>query len=135
MHAILSRLFSSNDSENTPVVGGSNAALDAVMQRSGEEDRFIVYLGEPQLVDYSGEFSQDYKVRIPTFTETGDPNPSELVFDLPEGDIDESDSGLYALLEAYGIEVLSDLGDLEGKTVTGTLQNGSFDLHFDEVNE
>lgn len=137
MFAMLTKLFgSSNDSMDSKVVGDSNAVLEAVMQRSGDNNRFVVVLGEPRLVDYGGPYSENYKVEIPTETQEGDPNPPEIVYDLPEDDMGgDNDSGLYKLLNAYDIEVLADLGDLEGETVMGTLRDGTFSMDFSQLVE
>jgi len=134
---ILSRLFGrSNDTVDENVVGGSDAVFQAILEHADGGKRYVVEFGEPELVNRGGEFSTNYMTRIPTFTAPGDPEPPNLEYEIPDGGIEDGgDSQLFDLLDLYEIEVISDLGDLEGETVMATFENGVLTFQFDEIQQ
>lgn len=126
-------LFGRTPTEN--VVGGSDEVFHAILENANGEKRYIAEFSEPELVDRGSEFSTDYMVRIPTETPPGDPEPPNIEYDLPDGEMGDSSNELFDLLDYYNIDQVSDLGLLEGETAVATFENGSLTLQLGEINE
>jgi hypothetical protein len=127
--------FWRNSEVDDGVVGGADTVFQAILEKTDGGRRYTVYLGEPELVDRGGQLQSDYMVRIPTETESGDPEPPNLEYELPGDDMEEGDDDLFELLELYGIEAVADLGQLAGETVFGVIEGGSLTLRFDELRD
>jgi hypothetical protein len=129
MFATLSRLwpFSSN------AIGNADAVFDAIAEQSNFGFKYVGTLGEPDVVDRGGEYTTELNVVVPLTTENPDyPDPANLEFPLPEGMEDES-AGFFDLLDRFGIDDLSLLGDVEGKNVPLSLENGTLVPLWEEV--
>jgi hypothetical protein len=135
MLGILFSLFRSDSTEDSTVVGGSNAVFDAILENAGADKRYRAEFGEPQLIDRGGQFSTQHMVRIPTETPGDDPDPPNVEYDLPGSEMGEDDNELFDLLSLYGIEQVDDLADLEGKSVPVGFENGVPTLQFNELQQ
>jgi len=135
MLAYIRSLFGRIANTNDEVVGKSEEVFQAILENAEGEQRYLVEFGEPELIDRGGDFSNDYATRIPTSTQDGDPEPPNIEYELPDSDMEEEDSALFKLLELYDIETVSALGELEGKSVWGTFEDGTLSLRFDELQD
>ena len=133
MFKFLNRFFRRTDDSIDNVIGGADAVFTAILEHADGEQRYIVELGEPQLVDRGGQYSNDLMVRIPTFTQDGEPDPPNVEYNIPSGE--DGESGLFDLLDAYDIDQVADIAQLEAKTVVGELEDGTITLRFDLLNE
>jgi hypothetical protein len=133
MLAIFQRFWRRGNDTESNVVGGSDAVLQAILEKTNDEQRYVVFLGEPELVDRGGEFQSQYNVRIPTSTEPGQPEPPDVEYDLPGEGMEEGENDLFDLLEVYNIESVSNLDQLEGETVFGCIEGGAMTLRFDQM--
>ena len=138
---VLGRLFGSNDNDNENnyggvELGGAGAVFEAITERTDMGYEIQIELGEPRLID-RGNVTEDLYVVIPPSTTNG-PNPADLEYDLPDG-IEDAGAELYSILDAFGIEKISDVEQLAGKTVPGEQVNGvpvpNFDALFEDSSE
>lgn len=134
MFGFLRRLFGSDSSTNDDgdVIGGAETVFHAILENVDGDKRYIAEFGEPELVDRGGQFASDYMVRIPTFTASGDPNPPNIEYDLPDAEMGETTNELFELLDYFNIDQVSDLGDLEGEQIVTAFKDGVLTLQFDE---
>lgn len=133
MFGYLRSLFSSNETEINNVLGGADEVFNAILEHTDGSARYVVQLGEPELVDRGGRFASDFTVRIPTSTATGEPEPPNVEYDLPKGEDENAD--LFDLLDLYNIDQISDLADLQGESVIATFEDGTLSLRFDLLRE
>lgn len=129
MFAYLRSLFGSSTDSKT--LGGADAVFDAITERTDMGYSIHITLGEPELVD-RGTLTEDLFVVIPTSTDHG-VDPANLEYDLPDG-MEDATAEFYDLLNAFGIEKIADVFDLDGKTVPATRENGTPVPAFDELN-
>jgi len=132
MFAILRSLwpFGSNDNE----FGNADAVFDAISERSAFGFKYVGEFGEPDVVDRGGVYTTDLHVVVPLTTESGDPTPANLEYDLPEG-LEDATADFFKVLEKFGIEDLSRLGDIQGKNIPLDFQDGTLVPLWDEVME
>lgn len=126
---ILERLFGRNALEATNL-GGAGAVFEAITERTDMGYEIQIELGEPRLID-RGNVTEDLFVVIPTVTENG-PNPADLEYDLPDG-IEDVESELYEVLDAFGIEKIADVDQLAGQVVPGEVMGGVPVPKFEEL--
>lgn len=127
--------FGSTDTTPSEVIGGADEVFHAILENMDDGRLYTVELGEPELIDRGGEFATDYMVRIPTRTPGNDPEPPNIEYDLPDGEIEETSNDLFDLLSLYGIDEVADLSALEGKTVPAIFESGILSLQFEELEE
>lgn len=128
---IRSWLFGTVNEVGDNVIGGADEVFSAILENVDREKRFVTQFGEPKLIDRGGEYSTDYMVQIPTFTSSGDPEPPNIEYDLPDAEMGDNTNELFELLDYYDIDEVSDLGSLEGKTIMAAFQNGVLSFQFD----
>ncbi len=126
-------LFGSNDSVDNNIVGNSDDVFHAILENIDGDSRYVTEFGEPRLVDRGGQFSTDYMVQIPTFTQQGDPEPPNIEYNLPDAEMGDTTHELFELLDYYNIDQVSDLGKLQGESIMATFENGTLSLRFDEL--
>lgn len=133
MLAILSAIWPfSNDNET---LGDAGAVFDAISERSDFGFRYVGTFGEPDVVNRGGNYTDDYHVIIPFYTEDpNDPDPANLEYDLPDG-MEDAEAEFYEVLERFGITDLSQLGDVEGKNVPLDFEDGTLVPLWEEVLE
>lgn len=119
-----------NDVEDN-VIGGADEVFRAILESASDEKRFLTVFGEPKLIDRGGEFSTDYMVQIPTFTSSGDPEPPNIEYDLPDGENGDQTHELFEMLDYYDIDQVSNLKQLEGKEIMAAFQDGVLSFQFD----
>lgn len=124
-------LFSTADEVEDNVIGGADEVFSAILENADAEKRFVTQFGEPKLIDRGGEYSTDYMVQIPTFTSSGDPEPPNIEYDLPDAEMGDNTHELFELLDYYNIDEVSDLGSLEGETIMAAFQNGVLSFQFE----
>lgn len=128
-------LFGGSDPVESNIVGNSDDVFRAILENINGDSRYVTQFGEPRLVDRGGDFSTDYMVQIPTFTQSGDPEPPNIEYDLPEAEMGETTNELFELLDYYNIEQVSDLGELKGESIMATFEEGVLSLRFDELQQ
>lgn len=131
MFGFLKRLFGTDSKADDEVIGGSGAVFNAILENIDGDKRYVTVFGEPELVDRGGQYSTDYMVRIPTFTQGGDPEPPNIEYDLPDGEMGEASNELFDLLDYFDIQQVSDLGDLEGEEIMAAFESGVLSFQFD----
>lgn len=120
-------------SSSTDTIGNAAAVFDAIAEQSEFGFKYVGTLGEPDVVDRGGEYSTELNVIVPLSTDNPDyPDPADLEFPLPDGLEDEA-AEFFDLLDRFGIEDLSLLGDVEGKNVPLALDNGTLVPLWEEV--
>jgi hypothetical protein len=129
MIAYLKRLFGSSNDDD--VIGGSDAVFSAILEFTDEDAEYVIYLGEPELIDRGREFKTEYMVRVPTETQSGDPQVADLEYPLPSDYETMEDNEFTKLLDRFDIPEVSALGELQGETVFGTVENGTLVPSFD----
>lgn len=130
---ILDRLFGTGSTNNAAVVGNSDDVFHAILENIDGTKRYIVHLGEPELVDHGGEFSTEYMVRIPTKTVGSDPTPPDIECELPDDELGESSDRLFEILDYYDIDAVENLGQIEGCTVPAEFNGEVLELQFDQL--
>lgn len=132
MFGFLTRLWpgSSNDT-----LGDAGAVFDAISERSVLGYNYVGTLGEPDVVDRGGNYTNDLHVVVPFYTEDpNDPDPPDLEYPLPDG-MEDAEAEFYEVLERFGIEDLTELGNIEGKNVPLDFYDGALVPLWDEVME
>lgn len=123
--AILSKLFSSNETDDPSVLGGSDAVFQAVLEHTDEDIRYTIELGEPQLVDRGRAYKTEYNVKIPTESDPGAPDVADLEYPIPMNGEGFEGTEFAELLEFFGIEEIANLDEVEGAVVFGVVEDGT----------
>lgn len=114
-------------------IGDAAAVFDAIAEQSDFGWKYVGELGEPDVVDRGGEYTTELHVIVPLTIDNDDyPDPADLEYPLPEGLEDEA-AEFFDILDLFGIDDLSLLGDIEGKNVPLALSNGTFEPLWEEV--
>lgn len=131
MLAILTRFwpFGGNDDET---FGNADAVFEAISERSDFGFKYVGVFGEPDIVDRGGRYTTDLHVVVPLFSEDGDPSPANLEYDLPDG-LDDAEAQFFDVLEIFGIDDLTNLGDIEGKNIPLDFSDGTLVPLWEEV--
>lgn len=132
MFAILTRLWSGSSNDD---LGNAGAVFEAISERSVLGYDYVATLGEPDVVDRGGVYTNNLHVVIPFYTENpNDPDPADLEYPLPDG-VEDAEAEFYEVLERFGIDDLANLGDIEGKNVPLDFYDGALVPLWDEVME
>lgn len=124
----LRRFLSSNDT-----IGNAGAVFEAISERSTIGHRYVGVFGEPDVVDRGGQYTTDLHVVVPLFSENpNDPSPANLEYDLPDG-LEDAEAQFFDILEIFGIDDLTNLGDIEGKNIPLDFEDGTLVPLWDEV--
>lgn len=114
--------LSSNEQNS---LGNANAVLEAISERSDYGFRYVGVFGEPDVVDRGGRYTTDLHVVIPLHSENpDDPAPANLEYDLPDG-LEDGNSRFFDVLELFGIDDLTNIGDIQGKNIPLDFDDGT----------
>lgn len=134
MLALIQRLWPFSSTEQASL-GNAHAVLEAISERSDYGFRYVGVFGEPDVVDRGGQYTTDLHVVVPLYSENpDDPAPANLEYDLPDG-LEDSNSEFFDILEAFGIDDLTELGDIQGKNIPLDFENGTLVPLWDELVE